>query len=176
MERVTLEQRHRQLLDYWSSLIEPGQDIPDRCKFDPSAIPKLLSFLVLSDIKDDTVLFRVVGTEMAEAWGDDFTGKTLDEIASGPYRDFIHDLFMYCVVSRSPIICRNRFQYDRGRMLDTCQMMLPFSAKGDPKRVGHVLVGQSFDFNKTGPAKPQVACLSNGAFVAPEPKFLPHLP
>lgn len=164
MQTDILTPRHEQLLTYWRDLFPPSRDIPVRRSFDPVDIPDLLSFLVLVDVETQELRFRVVGTEMAEAWGNDFTGLTLSEIMQGPYHDFIRDLFDTCIESRAPVVSHSRFQWDRGRRLDTIRLMVPLASNTDPVRVGHVIVGQSFDYHQTGPATPNVFSLKDGRF------------
>lgn len=159
-----LTDRHRRLLLHWRSLIPAGRDIPPRRSFDPVDIPDLLSFLVLADIEGQELRFRVVGTEMTEAWGKDYTGQTLSQIMGGEYHDFIRDLFDTCISSRAPVVSHSRFQWDRGRHLDTIRIMVPLASNADPDRVGHVVVGQSFDYSQTGPQSPRVYSLKDGNF------------
>lgn len=164
MSEIDLTDRHQKLLDYWRSLISPGQAIPRRDAFDPTHIPHLLSFLILADLVDGEPIFRVVGTEMVDAWGSDFTGRPLSEFMSGDYHDFIRRLFDTCVEKQAPVFSHSRFQWDRGRRLDTIRLMVPFARNDDPDTVGHVLVGQSFDFTQAGPDRPEAAALTDGKF------------
>ncbi|MDW3204043.1 MAG: PAS domain-containing protein [Alphaproteobacteria bacterium] len=162
MPSDVLTPRHERLLSYWRSLLPPEGGLPARRHFDPVAIPDLLSFLVLADVEGSDLRFRVVGTEMAEAWGSDFTGKTLREIMQGQYHDFIRDQFDACIESRAPVASHSRFQWDRGRWLDTIRVMIPLARNAEPARVGHVVVGQSFHYDRTGPETPSVYSLKEG--------------
>jgi len=164
MPGIDLTDRHNELLSHWRSLIAEGEDVPKRQAFDPVNVPRLLSFLILVEITEDDAIFRVVGTEMVAAWGGDFTGKRMSEIMKGDYRDYIHRLFRTCVENRAPILSQSRFQWDKGRYADTIRLMLPFSKNDDPSVVGYVLVGQSFDYSRAGPDRPEAAKLTGGKF------------
>ncbi len=165
MTDTILTRRHIALLDHWKSLTAGHRAIPGRSDFDPVSIPHLLSFLVLSDVEGTELRFRVVGTEVTRAWGSDYTGKTLRDIVTGPYHDYIRDLYDTCISGRMPVASRSRFQWHKGRSLDTIRLMLPLADRKDPDIVGHVLLGQSFDYSASGPETPVQYNLIDGEFV-----------
>lgn len=116
-----------------------------------------MSTIVLAELEAGEPRFRVVGTDMVTAWGADFSGKLLSEIMSGPYHDFIRGLFDEAAQSGRAIFSRSRFQWDRGRALDTTRLMLPYWRDEAPDEVGYVLVSQVFDYAATGPETPSIA-------------------
>lgn len=156
---------HEELLSHWRGLIGADRDIPCRSNLDPLDVPKHLSSLILAEVIPPDIRFRLVGTDMVEAWGADFTGSRLSEIMTGDYHDFIHGLFYACVKNRAPVLSRSRFQWDRGRAVDTVRLMLPFSAMEGSDQVAFVLVCQFFDYERAGPTRPTVRALRDGAFV-----------
>jgi hypothetical protein len=74
------DSRIRALHDYWRS-IHPAEGLPGRAHFDPLDVPKLLPHLWLVDVEQDPFQFRfrLIGTAVAEAIGEDLTGRYLGE-------------------------------------------------------------------------------------------------
>ncbi len=152
-----LDLRQKNLYDAWCRLAAARGGLPLRSDFDPIDYPRALSTLVLAEVMPDgRICYRLVGTDMVSAWGADFTGKYLHEVMQGDYHDFIRSLFDDCIARRSPIYSHSRFQWDRGRAVDTRRIMLPFARSERPAEVGFVLVSQVFDFSRVGPARPTV--------------------
>lgn len=155
--KVMLDARQKGLYDAWRRLAAERGGLPLRRDFDPVDYPRALSTLVLAEVMPGTqICYRLVGTDMVSAWGADFTGRYLHEVMQGDYHDFIRSLFDDCIAQQSPIYSHSRFQWDRGRAVDTRRIMLPFARDETPKDVGFVLVSQVFDFSKVGPAHPTV--------------------
>jgi hypothetical protein len=74
----------RELFDYWLQLA--GQrPMPARSDLDPLKVPRLLPHLGLIDLRDgiDQALFRLAGTRLRDIYGQEITGKRLDEVFSG---------------------------------------------------------------------------------------------
>jgi hypothetical protein len=159
-----LDDLHEDLLRHWRGLVPSGDAIPPRSALDPLDVPRHLSSLILTEVVENDIRFRLVGTDMVEAWGADFTGEFLSDIMSGDYHDFIHGLFFACVEHKAPVVSRSRFQWDRGRTVDTVRLMLPFSATDAPNNVAFVLVCQLFDYERAGPVRPSVRTLRDGHF------------
>jgi hypothetical protein len=153
-----LDPRQQALLDLWCRERDIHGGVPPRRVFDPIEFPRALSTVILAErMADDALCFRLVGTDMVEAWGADFTGKHLHEIMQGEYHDFIRGLFDDCIAQRQAIFSHSRFQWDRGRVIDTRRIMLPFAHDEAPGDVGFVLVSQVFDYSKVGPPSPMVS-------------------
>lgn len=148
--------RQAKLYRYWSGLRPPDGGLPMRERFDPLDVPDLLSMLVMATVESAPrrIFFRLVGSDMSEAWGSNFSGKYLDEVMDGSYGAYIQSLFDACIDGAEPIYSRSRFQFDKDRAVDTERLMTPFAVETAPDTVSHVLVGQCFNFNKAGPEKP----------------------
>ena len=77
-------QGQRELFDYW--LRSAGQrPMPARSDLDPLKVPRLLPYLGLIDLRDgvDQGLFRLAGTRLRDIYGQEITGKRVDEVFSG---------------------------------------------------------------------------------------------
>jgi hypothetical protein len=152
-----LDPRQAALFEHWQGLRPAPGRLPPRAAFDPIAVPSAMSTLVLAEVTGEELTFRVVGTDMVAAWGRDYTGERLSDIMSGEYHAFIRSLFDQTIETESCVFSHSRFQWDRGRTLDTRRLMLPFARDDAPETVGFVLVSQVFDYGKTGPEKPVIA-------------------
>ncbi|MEQ8603307.1 MAG: PAS domain-containing protein [Marivibrio sp.] len=152
-----MEARQKQLYELWLSQRPEGGGAPARSAFDPVDAPKAMSTLIFAEVEPDDYFFRVVGTDMVEAWGRDYTGERLSDIMTGDYHAFIRSLFDQCVRTQACVFSHSRFQWDRGRTLDTRRLMLPFARDEDPGVVGFVLVSQVFDYSQSGPVQPIIA-------------------
>ena len=158
--------RQKGLYDAWCRLAAARDGLPLRRDFDPIDYPRALSTLILAEVEPEGALcFRLVGTNMVDAWGADFTGKHLHEIMQGEYHDFIRGLFDETIAQKGPLYSHSRFQWDRGRSLGTERLMLPFARNEAAEQVGYVLVSQVFDYTSTGPSQPQVKSLADAEFI-----------
>lgn len=160
-----LDPRQKDLYDAWCRLASARGGIPLRQDFDPVDYPRALSTLVLAEVMpDSSICYRLVGTDMVNAWGSDFTGKHLHEVMQGDYHDFIRSLFDDCIAQKVPLYSHSRFRWDRGRSLDTRRIMLPYARNEAADRVGYVLISQVFDYSSIGPSQPQVQSLTDAEF------------
>ncbi len=77
--------RIRSLHDHWRTLHPAPGRLPSRRHFDPMAVPKLLPHIWLLDIHRDPLRFRyrLVGTYMVMALGQDATGAWFHELYPG---------------------------------------------------------------------------------------------
>jgi hypothetical protein len=81
---LTLHPKVRTLVDYWLS-IKPAGSLPGRQHFEPLDVPALLPNIWLIDVEREPKLrlrYRLVGTNVAQAFDRDSTGRYLDEVHS----------------------------------------------------------------------------------------------
>lgn len=73
--------------DYWARQ-SAGRLLPRRRDIDPVDIPNLLSILMLVEVlPSGRYRYRLIGTENADAFGMNATGRHLDEVLPGmPYK------------------------------------------------------------------------------------------
>ena len=64
--------------------------------------------------------------EIVRAWGKDHTGDCLHEFLDEEYHDFIRGQIDQCREQRAPVFSHSRFQWDRGRAVDTRRLLLPY--------------------------------------------------
>ncbi len=164
---VQFSENQARIYDYWISLLPDRRVMRDGRPVDPASrpVPRWQDFdildilpqasaLIVTDIigPEKQIRFRLVGTQMVEAWGYDFTGQTIDFVMKGEYRDYIAGLQHECVETRLPVYSHSRFQWDLGRAVDTTRLMVPFiNTEVSETEPSMVLVCQDFDHGKTGP-------------------------
>lgn len=94
----------RQFIEYWRA-IAPAGALPGRRHFDPSAIPHLLPNLWLMDVERAPELrfrYRLIGTSVARAFGQDFTGRDMGEAHPGFAASPIHGYLSEVAEKRLP--------------------------------------------------------------------------
>lgn len=78
----------RRLYDYWDSR-RAGRRYPARADIDPVEFAFALGNVTLVEVLYDPLRFRfrLMGTLMAQRVGEDLTGRMVDELPNGAYRD-----------------------------------------------------------------------------------------
>lgn len=142
------------LYDYWNARRHGGV-LPGREDIDPTELRGLLRHIVLAEVVNggERIRYRLVGTGMVERWGSDFTGRHVDEIMQGSYRDFMMKLFRDVIEHRCPVFSKSRFRWDVGRSVETSRLFMPLAGAGGA--VEMVLIGQVFG-DQIGAADPVV--------------------
>lgn len=123
--------RLRQLYDYWLSK-RNGNRLPRRADIDPTEIPQLMPNLLLVDVEYDPfrVRYRLVGTQIVEATGFEFTGKYLDEIVlpddEGPFLES----YQLAAESKAAVLTRIKWRLDAETTGEYDACFLPLSEDG----------------------------------------------
>jgi hypothetical protein len=122
------------LCDYWSEKAG-NRPMPSRRDLDPIIeVPELIPGIFLVDIESDPPGFRyrVVGTEVADRYGKDFTGKRLDEVDFGDTHDTIRRDYEEAVRSGKPAYSRLQFEVETtNKLLLYERIVLPLSDDGE---------------------------------------------
>jgi hypothetical protein len=128
-----------ELYNYWNE--RRGERFaPRRGDIHPTDIPRLLPYLLLTDIlPGPRYRYRLVGTEVERVFGTPMTGRSIDELMRGEYLDFIAGLYRTIVSCRAPVYSENTYANEAFR---THRLMLPLSEDGET--VTMVLTGQVF--------------------------------
>lgn len=137
----------RALYDFW--LLHRGDAIAmPRAALDPIAIPRLLPSLILSDVSDGGhfIRYRLVGTDIVEAHGLDYTGMTIEELTSGATLAFTRRLYGLVVTGAVPVYSEGRFQWVGREYRWTRRLHLPLTRGGTA--VDMVLSGQVFELKE----------------------------
>jgi hypothetical protein len=119
-----------QLYEYW--LARKGtRRFPSRRDIDPLDIRFILGHVMLVDVVDKALRFRVRlhGTEMVERAGYELTGKFLDDLPITEYRRYVIERCKGLVASGEPTLIRHDRILD-GRSRQYEALWLPFSEDG----------------------------------------------
>lgn len=130
----------RELFDYWS-LRCGGRRMPARSDIDPADIPSLLPHLLLADVDEDAhdVRFRLVGTELVQSFGGEFTGRHLSELDYGTEAEAVADSYAQAISTGEPQFKISHFWTRDYRHLKIQQLLLPLSEDGE--HVSMILAG-----------------------------------
>lgn len=84
----------REVFEYWSSL-RRGREMPQRLDFQPRKLLKRLPFLSLVDVSFDAsrFRFRLAGTGLRDVFGEEVTGRHLDDLPLGSQFDHWHAVY-----------------------------------------------------------------------------------
>lgn len=136
------DQRLNDAYRYWDGL-RGKRFAPSYTQIDPVNIPKLLRYLLVTEIERTArgrrYRYRLCGTEVEEHFGIAMRGQYIDTMMQGSYRAYIESLYNRLVDQRSPIYSVST--YDQ-RLLHTKRLMLPLSSDG--QQVDMVLSAQVF--------------------------------
>jgi hypothetical protein len=124
------EPRLQKLYAYWSS-VRGARRLPARRDIDPLEFAYVLGHVMLVDVLRDPLRFRVRlhGSEMAIRTSRDLTGKLLDDLPGGDFRDYVVERCRGLVESAQPL----RIEQDRaldGRQYRYEALWLPLSDDG----------------------------------------------
>jgi hypothetical protein len=94
---------HRQLFDYWYSLMYNGQ-LPCRKNFSPAQVPRLLPAVFLVDVAQPLSQSRVrlAGTKLREIYDRDMTGSLVVEMDANDRAEFWLDTYRKAVDTQRP--------------------------------------------------------------------------
>ncbi len=130
----------RELFDYWSNR-RGDRRMPARADIDPADIPRLLPHLLLADVEDTLpdVRFRLVGTELVESFGREFTGHHLSELDYGAEAEAVVETYAQAINTGEPQFKISHFWTRDYRHLRIQQLLLPLSEDGE--HVSMILAG-----------------------------------
>jgi len=107
--------------------------MPARADIDPAELKSVLPYLMLTDVVDGGVRFRyrLCGTAGAEAFGQELTGRYVDEVMTGRYREFIEGLYRDVVAQKRPVYSISSYGGWRRAQMWTQRLMMPLSSDGE---------------------------------------------
>ncbi len=138
------DEKLHELYLHWRQLCGDRR-APPYSAFDPVDQPRLLANLLVTDVivegETRRYRYRLCGTEVETNFGCAMGGKCVDELMTGPYCDYITNLYDRTVDHITPVFSQSSYgDFDRG--LHTKRLMLPMS--GDGETVDVVLSIQTF--------------------------------
>jgi CheY-like chemotaxis protein len=122
---------------------------PDRRTIDPAELkeilPKLALIEVLGDEQGPRFRYRLVGTSIVDAYRTNPSGKFIDEVTTGEYRNFILSLLEEVATEGLAIYSSSAFRFEETG-LSAERLFLPLSI-GNSDRVGQIMMGQTLDWS-----------------------------
>lgn len=157
----------RELYDYWLSCAG-ARPMPARSDLDPFRVPKLLPSMGLIDVGHGLAgaSFRLAGTRLHDIYGEELTGKSIDQIFSGRAADYwqrVHKSVIESAVPRHGVV---RGPVEGRDHVVLFWLRLPLSEGGG--RVDRILI-----FDMVGPTETLKA--SGGASLLRYPVIQPPL-
>jgi hypothetical protein len=135
---------------YW--LAKRGQRrMPSRWDIDPAEIPRLLRNLMLIDVSHDPIRFRyrLIGTNVVDATGEDRTGKCFDAVDFIAANPIVREHYVTAVTTGEPVHAMEPFPVRGTRLTyEVERMLLPLSSDG----VAVDMILAYFDFKRDGVA------------------------
>ncbi len=135
----------RRLFEYWQGALRDGA-APPRSTVDPADIKDILPFVLLGDIEPDPfrVLFRLIGTAIAEFSRQDFSGRYLDQLVYEP-RDSVEwrVCYEYIHKRRVGVVGDNTMSFTDDRIAVYEFAILPLARGDDP--AGSFIAVEAYD-------------------------------
>jgi hypothetical protein len=120
-----------QLHRYWSRL--RGDRIAPRwMEVDPGELRQILSFIVVCDFRRDPfdIHFRIVGTAVVEAYGEDFRDRNLRDLEATGGHELWCRIYRRIIAEARPGYGRYFLAQDSGSMLCADTGIFPLSSDG----------------------------------------------
>ena len=125
-----------ELLTYWERK-RADRPMPRRADLDPAEIPSLLPHLRLTEVVEGGKRFRyrLVGTAIVEAYGNEHTGRHLDEVLSGERLAFVEGLYRTVCERKRPLFARTYYVGPWAVPNFARRVMVPLSDDGETVNV-----------------------------------------
>lgn len=121
----------RFLHDHWDRL-RGARIAPRWAEIDPGALRPILPFLIVTEFLDRPfdVRFRLVGTAVLEAYGEDFMGRTLSTLEATGGHDLWFDIYRRIMNDARPHYGRYCLEGAAAEIMITDVGMFPLSSDG----------------------------------------------
>ena len=135
-----------QLYEYWLSHSGNGEIVPFKSSFDPIEIPKLLSSLIVLELRYEEeeapkIYCRLVGSDIAGHWGKDYTGTYLDDVIDGALLTYFSDHYQGIASRKRPQYRHFILRWQDGKISNNSRLYLPYASEDHPDRISYVIVG-----------------------------------
>ncbi len=132
--------------DYWRAQ-RAGRSMPRRSDIDPAHIPTLLPNILITEMLEagTRYRYRLAGSAVTEAFGRSLTGRYVDEIMTGQYREFIIRLYRSLYLDRRCIFCESHYTNGVRSGISTKRLFMPLS--NDDRVVDQALIVQTFQYS-----------------------------
>jgi hypothetical protein len=135
-------------LAYWNRK-RGDRLMPARRDIEPTEIPDLLPHVQLTELVDGRLRFRLVGTALVEAYGEDWTGKYFDETFTGDRLRFIEEGYNHVRRECVPMIVKNLFIPKSGIHMESQRVITPLAEDG--RTISQFFIVAKIEFPKGRP-------------------------
>lgn len=135
---------HRRLYEYWLAK-RAGRRMPARADVEPLELGDILGDFGLIDVEPrdpPRFRYRLIGTNMVEFFGRDFTGETVEQSKSGNYARKLLELYRECAQLGTPVYWEGVFEYQNRTHWRVKRLLLPLSSDG--RTVDMILFSTTF--------------------------------
>lgn len=134
---------YREILRAWCAQ-RGDRPFPSRQQIDPFVVPALTANIILFEVRDDTIVYRVLGEKVIMATKGDLRGKTPQEaFGDTPYIRMVEQQLLACAASGTPFYSCHDFPMEDsaygGHSRKAWRIALPY---GDDGRVSRLLCYQ----------------------------------
>lgn len=134
--------RLQRLLRYWQEK-RGDRTMPPRAEIDPVDIPELLSNILMIEVRPEVgYLVRIAGTAIVERYGEDYTGRYLQQTEFGARTDAIMDAYDACRLTCAPHYSEGNFTGIHNVYTLIERLIVPLSDDG--RTVDRMLAGIEF--------------------------------
>lgn len=150
-------QGQRDLYNYWHQCAGL-RSMPSRSDLDPFSVPKLLPCIGLIDVTGglEEARFRLAGTRLHDVYGEEITGKRIDQVFAGSCADYWHRVHARVVDHATPLHGVVRGPAEGRDHIVLFWLRLPLSQDGS--RVDRILCYDTAGSTET-------VCASGGRFL-----------
>jgi len=128
---------------YWDEK-RMARVMPRRRDLDPPLeIPRLLPHLLLVERADGRFRWRLAGTAVVDAYGEELTGRFIDEVISAARRETARRHYATVFEMARPIFVRNRYTSRNATDFVVSRIILPLSTENEDA-VHLLLLAQTF--------------------------------
>jgi hypothetical protein len=126
----------RALYGYWRGK-RTGRPFPARADLDPLEIPRLLEHIGLVDVLEDGADFRyrLIGTGISSAFGEDPTGRRVGASTGGQYANVIRAACRQCFEMARPVLLRGVYRTKEQNFLWAERLLLPLGITASPNMI-----------------------------------------
>ncbi len=109
-----------------------GRRLPRRSDIDPTEIPTLLPHIALIDVQQSPwqFRFRLIGTHITRALGEDNTGRYFSDLPHGSFMPWLHVMCECCVAERRLQEIQGDIHWAGRRRTQIEAFYLPMSSDG----------------------------------------------
>lgn len=131
---------------YWRSKCRNGT-VPRRRDIDPTEIPRLLPYLLITELVDGgtRLRYRLAGTAVVAAYGGELTGRYCDEVCPPERRASVTANYRLICERKQPLLLRHRYLSTRKVPLVCHRLVMPLSEDG--KAVNQFVAALRFEYH-----------------------------